>query len=239
MDFLSRSRLLVGDSGLKKLNNSRVLVVGLGGVGSYAAEALVRAGIGSMTIVDGDTVHPSNINRQLQALHSTIDRPKSELMQERLLDIHPDLSLTAIDRFLQPGELENLISKEYDWVLDCIDSITPKLELIMNCKKKKIRFISSMGAGGKTDPSKIKIAEIENTRDCFFSREVRKRLRKEGYQYGIKVVYSDEVVSKDKMELTDGTNFKKSYYGTISYMPAMFGMTMAGWVIRKILNTVL
>lgn len=236
MSFLSRSELLIGKDGLAKLNNSNVLVVGLGGVGSYAAEALARAGVGAMTIVDGDVVVQSNINRQLQALHSTIDQSKTSLMAKRIRDINPDINLVEIVEFLQPEAMQELITENYDFVLDCIDSVTPKLNIIKTCKQRRIRIISAMGAGGKTDPARIKIADINDTRDCYFAREVRKRLRKEKYNYGIKVVYSDEVVSKDKMELTDGTNFKKSYYGTISYMPAMFGLTMASYVIRKILE---
>ncbi|MBL7788458.1 MAG: tRNA threonylcarbamoyladenosine dehydratase [Chitinophagales bacterium] len=235
MEFLSRSELLIGASGLKKLQNAHILVIGLGGVGSYAAEALARAGIGEMTIVDGDHVVQSNINRQLQALHSSIGLSKSSLMVGRLKDVSPQLKINEVNRFLGPEDIEELLSQQFAYVLDCIDSVTPKLQVIKLCKQRKLRFISSMGAGGKMDPSRIKIADINETRDCFFSREIRKRLRKEHYNYGIKVVYSDEVVEKDKMELTDGTNFKKSYYGTISYMPAMFGLTMASYVIRKLL----
>ena len=236
MEFLSRSELLIGQSGLDKMKQSHVLVVGLGGVGSYAAEALVRAGVGQITIVDGDRVVQSNINRQLQALHSTIGESKSSLIAKRLKDINPELVLTEVHHFLNPEDIEALLSRNFSYVLDCIDSVTPKLTIIKLCKQRKLKFISSMGAGGKMDPSKIKIADINDTRDCFFSREIRKRLRREKYNYGIKVVYSDEVVEKDKMELTDGTNFKKSYYGTISYMPAMFGLTMASYVIRKLIN---
>jgi tRNA A37 threonylcarbamoyladenosine dehydratase len=211
------------------------LVVGLGGVGSYAAEALARAGVGEITIVDGDRVVESNINRQLQALSSTIGHSKSELMTKRLKDVNPALILHEMNQFLNPEDISKLLDNNFSFVLDCIDSVTPKLNMIKICKQRKLKFISSMGAGGKTDPARIKIADINETRDCFFSREIRKRLRREHYNYGIKVVYSDEVVDKDKMELTDGTHFKKSYYGTISYMPAMFGLTMASYVIRKIL----
>lgn len=235
MDFLGRSELLVGKIGLEKLASSHVIIIGLGGVGSYAAEAIARSGIGHMTIVDGDIVQLSNINRQLQALHTTIDQSKAQLLSQRILDINPHIKLTVIDQFLLPEMIHDLLETSFDFVLDCIDSVTPKLEIIKTCKQRKIKFISAMGAGGKMDPRSIHIADINETRDCFFSREIRKRLRKEGYNYGIKVVYSDEVVSKDKMELTDGTNYKKSYYGTISYMPAMFGMTMASYVIQKLL----
>lgn len=236
MEFLSRSELLIGPLGLEKLKLSHVLVVGLGGVGSYAAEALVRAGVGKITIVDGDFVVQSNINRQLQALHSTIGDSKSGLIAKRLKDINPELVLTEVNRFLNPEDIEVLLNTNFSYVLDCIDSVTPKLTIIKLCKQRKLKFISSMGAGGKMDPGKIKITDINETKDCFFSREIRKRLRREKYNFGIKVVYSDEVVGKDKMELTDGTNFKKSYYGTISYMPAMFGLTMASYVIRKLIN---
>jgi tRNA A37 threonylcarbamoyladenosine dehydratase len=237
VDFLSRSELLLGQEGLEKLRQSHVLVIGLGGVGSYAAEALARAGIGKMTIVDGDIVVQSNINRQLQALHTTINLSKSALMAKRIRDINPNIELTEINQFLMPEDMENLISNTFCYVLDCIDSITPKINVIMTCKRKKVRFISSMGAGGKTDPAKIKIADLEKTKDCYFSRDVRKRLRRMNYNYGIKVVYSDEFVSKEKMALAEmGTLYKRSYYGTISYMPAMFGMTMASWVIRKIIG---
>jgi tRNA threonylcarbamoyladenosine dehydratase len=236
MSFLSRSELLVGNEGLEALAAANVLVIGLGGVGSYAAEALARAGVGAMTIVDGDTVVQSNINRQLQALHSTIGQSKSELMAQRIRDINPDIKLTVIDQFLMPEDMSNLIDPKYSFVLDCIDTITPKLNIIMTCKQRKIKFISSMGAGGKTDPSRIEIVDLYKTHDCYFSRDIRKRLRKLQYNHGIKVVYSNEVVSKDKMELTEDTSFKRSYYGTISYMPAMFGMTMASYVIKKLLE---
>ncbi len=238
VDYLSRTELLIGQEGLNKLKQSNVLVIGLGGVGSYAAEALARAGVGRMTIVDGDIVVQSNINRQLQALHSTIDHSKSALMAKRIRDINPAIELSEVNQFLMPEDMEELITDQFSFVLDCIDSITPKINLITTCKRKKLRFISSMGAGGKTDPAKIKIADLEKTKDCYFSRDVRKRLRRMNYNYGIKVVYSDEFVSKEKMQLAEmGTLYKRSYYGTISYMPAMFGLTMASWVIRKIINS--
>lgn len=236
MKFLSRSELLFGNEGLKKLNESNVLVVGLGGVGSYAAEALARAGVGRMTIVDGDEVVESNINRQLQALHSTIGLKKVELIADRIRDISPTIELTIVSKFLNPEDIGDLLTKDYHFVLDCIDSITPKTNIIKICKQRQIKFISSMGAGGKTDPSLVQITDIEKTKDCYFTREIRKRLRREKYIYGIKVVYSPEIVSKDKMEMTDGTNYKRSFYGTASYMPAIFGLTMASYVIRKIIS---
>jgi tRNA A37 threonylcarbamoyladenosine dehydratase len=236
MSFLERSLLLIKDDGIQNLAKSHVLIVGVGGVGSYAAEAICRAGVGKITLIDGDVVQKSNINRQLPALHSTIDEAKVEIMRKRLLDINPNAEIQVLQQFIMPEAVEQVIPKDVDFVLDCIDSITPKITLIIHCKKNKIRFISSMGAGGKMDPSRIKIADINDTRDCFFSRDIRKRLRKEKFSYGVKVVYSDEPVSKSTMALSPDTMFKKSFYGTISYMPAMFGMTMASFVIRKIIN---
>ena len=236
MSFLERSLLLIKDDGIQKLAKSHVLIVGVGGVGSYAAEAICRAGVGKITLIDGDVVQKSNINRQLPALHSTIDEAKVEIMRKRLLDINPNAEIQVLQQFIMPEEVEQVVTKDVDFVLDCIDSITPKITLIIHCKKNKIPFISSMGAGGKMDPSRIKIADINDTRDCYFSRDIRKRLRKEKFSYGVKVVYSDEPVSKTTMALSPDTMFKKSFYGTISYMPAMFGMTMASFVIRKIIN---
>jgi len=236
MSFLERSLLLIKDDGIQNLAKSHVLIVGVGGVGSYAAEAICRAGVGKITLIDGDVVQKSNINRQLPALHSTIDEAKVEIMRKRLLDINPNAEIQVLQQFIMPEAVEQVIPKDIDFVLDCIDSVSPKITLIIHCKKNKIRFISSMGAGGKMDPSRIKIADINDTRDCFFSRDIRKRLRKEKFSYGVKVVYSDEPVSKSTMALSPDTMFKKSFYGTISYMPAMFGMTMASFVIRKIIN---
>jgi tRNA A37 threonylcarbamoyladenosine dehydratase len=236
MSFLERSLLLIKEDSIQKLAKSHVLIVGVGGVGSYAAEAICRAGVGKITLIDGDVVQKSNINRQLPALHSTIDEAKVEIMRKRLLDINPNAEIQVLQQFIMPEAVEQVIPKDVDFVLDCIDSITPKITLIIHCKKNKIRFISSMGAGGKMDPSRIKIADINDTRDCFFSRDIRKRLRKEKFSYGVKVVYSDEPVSKSTMALSPDTMYKKSFYGTISYMPAMFGMTMASFVIRKIIN---
>jgi tRNA A37 threonylcarbamoyladenosine dehydratase len=236
MSFLERSLLLIKDDGIQNLAKSHVLIVGVGGVGSYAAEAICRAGVGKITLIDGDVVQKSNINRQLPALHSTIDEAKVEIMRKRLLDINPNAEIQVLQQFIMPEAVEQVIPKDVDFVLDCIDSITPKITLIIHCKKNKIPFISSMGAGGKMDPSRIKIAEINDTKDCYFSRDIRKRLRKEKFSYGVKVVYSDEPVSKSTMALSPDTMYKKSFYGTISYMPAMFGMTMASFVIRKIIN---
>ncbi len=233
--WLERSELLIGNDAILKLMNAKVLLVGLGGVGSFAGEFLVRAGIGELTIIDGDVVDPTNINRQLQALHSTIAKSKVELLAERFYDINPNVKLNLCDKFMEPEDLFNLLKAEkFDFVLDCIDSISPKLSLLKTAKRTKVKVISSMGAGGKLDPSKIKIGDISTTKECKLANTIRKQLKKEQIDKGIIAVYSTEIQSKESLKLTDGKNFKKSFYGTISYMPALFGLSMASEVIRRI-----
>jgi tRNA A37 threonylcarbamoyladenosine dehydratase len=233
-DWLERTELLIQSGSLDKLISSKVLIVGLGGVGSYAAEFLVRAGIGSITIVDGDIVDSTNRNRQLPALSSTIGKSKAEILSQRFLDINPALKLEVIGHFLHPEDMDALVASGYDFVLDCIDSMTPKVHLIIACKRHKTKFISAMGAGGKLNPSKVQISDIYETNNCFFSQEVKRKLKKHGIRWGVKVVFSPEPVSKSALKLTDGTNFKKSFYGTISYMPALFGLYMAYYAIDRL-----
>lgn len=235
--WTERAELLFKPEGLAKLKNSHVLIVGMGGVGSFAAEFVARAGVGKLTIVDGDTVDITNINRQLPALHSTVGQPKVDVVGDRLLDINPELQLTRIQEFLSPERAYELVTDEYDFVMDCIDSITPKLNLIVACKRKKIKVISSMGAGGKMLASKVKVADISKTENCFFSATVKKRLRREFKIFdGIKVVFSSEPQDASSLKLTDGSNFKKSFYGTNSYMPGLFGLYAAETVIRHIIQ---
>ena len=235
--WLERTELLVKEEGLEKLNKASILVVGLGGVGSFAAEFIARAGVGAMTIVDGDTVDITNINRQLPALRSTVDQHKVEVVAERLLDINPDLKLTKINEFLVPERMaEVLDSGKFDYVLDCIDSVSPKINLIVAARRRKIKIISAMGAGGKTDPSKVMVKDISKTQDCHLAKQVRKRLRKEKIDKGFKCVFSKEIQKSDSLKMTDGTNFKRSFYGTISYMPAIFGLYAASEVITYLLN---
>ncbi len=235
--WLERTELLIGKEAIQKLGQTRVLLVGLGGVGSFAGEFLVRSGIGHITIVDGDKVESTNKNRQLQALDSTIGVSKMELLQSRFLDIHPMLDIKGFDHFMEPEDMSQLIHQnKYDFILDCIDSLTPKITLIKLAKVHKIKIISAMGAGGKTDPSKVKIADISETKECKFAQSVRKRLKKEGIRYNILTVYSEEIQPDIALKLTNGTNYKKSYYGTISYMPALFGLYMASEVIRRTAN---
>jgi tRNA threonylcarbamoyladenosine dehydratase len=237
LSWLSRSQLLVGESGIETLNKAHVLVVGLGGVGSFAAEFIARAGVGTMTIVDGDVVDPTNRNRQLPALATNHGISKADIMAERLIAINPDLKLTVIKEFLTP-EMADEICKAaaYDYVMDCIDSVTPKLYLITSAKRLNLKIVSSMGAGGKMDPTRIKVADLRDTYTCHFSLYIRKRLKKKGILRGLVTVFSDEAAPKESLMHTDGSNFKKSAYGTISYIPAAFGGVCASVVIRDLLG---
>src|SRR5690606_1564575 len=234
--WTERAELLFRTEGLEKLKNAHVLIVGLGGVGSFAAEFIARSGVGKMTIVDGDVVDITNINRQLPALHSTVGQPKVDIVGDRLMDINPDLKLIRLKEFLSPERAYELVSSEYDYVLDCIDSITPKLNLIIASKRKKVKLVSSMGAGGKVDASKVQLADISKTRNDYFAKTIRKRLKKDRITKGVKVVYSSELQNPDSLRMTDGQNFKKSFYGTSSYMPGLFGLFCAEAAIRGILN---
>lgn len=235
-NWLDRTELLIKKEGIAKLKNSNILIVGTGGVGSFAAEFIVRSGVGKLTIVDGDDVDNTNINRQLPALKSTVGKQKVEVMADRLKDINPELELTVINEFLSPERMVEVVTDEYDYIMDCIDSVTPKLNLMIAAKRKRVKIISAMGAGGKVDPSKIVITDISKTYHDPLSRRIRKALRSKGINKGIRVVFSTESPDKDSVELTDGTDFKKSFYGTISYMPALFGLNAASEVIRHLLD---
>lgn len=234
--WLSRSELLVGKEGIDKLQKSHVLVVGLGGVGSFAAEFICRSGVGEMTIVDGDVVDPSNRNRQLPALFTTHGVSKAEWMKERLLAINPDLKLNVVNEFLTPERCRELMENKYDYVMDCIDSVTPKLTLIEEAFKSGKAVVSSMGAGGKTDPTKIRVADLYDTHTCKLAFYIRKRIKRLGVNKGVKAVFSTEDMNKDSLIMTDGSNFKQSAYGTISYLPAAFGGVAASVVIRDLLH---
>ena len=193
-NWLERTELLIGKESILKLTNAHILLVGLGGVGSYAGEFLVRSGIGNITIVDGDVVDPTNINRQLQALHSSVGNSKAALLKQRFKDINPEISVEAFDQFMEPTDMKVLIqSANFDYILDCIDSVSPKLTLLKMARNAKAPVLSAMGAGGKLDPSKIKIADISNTKECKFAQSIRKRLKREGIRRGIRVVYSEEI----------------------------------------------
>lgn len=236
-EWLQRTELLIKEEGIEKLKNAQILIVGLGGVGSFAAEFLARSGVGNLTIVDGDTVDITNINRQLPALHSTIHQPKVEIVGNRILDINPNIQLKKVNEFLVPERMEEILTdQKFDYVLDCIDSVSPKIALILTCKRKKIKIISAMGAGGKCDPSKVMVKDISKTFNCFLAKNIRKNLKKERILKGVKCVFSTEIQDECSLALTDGKNFKKSYYGTISYMPALFGLYAASEVIQYILK---
>lgn len=236
-DWLNRTELLIGREAVQRLKNSHILIVGLGGVGSYAAETMVRSGIGKITIVDGDTVNITNKNRQIQALNSTIGKQKAFVLKERFLDINPNLEITVFDEFINPKPMQNLLTKnKYDFVIDCIDSISPKISLILTLRGMKQPFISAMGAGGKLNPTKIKIADIKKTCECKFAQVIKKQLKSKGVRDGVLCVYSEEIQIKKSLKLTNGDNYKKSFYGTIAYMPAMLGMTMAYEVIKRLTN---
>lgn len=231
-----RAELLFKEEGLNRLRNSNVLVVGLGGVGSFAAEFLARAGVGNMTIIDGDTVDITNINRQLPALHSTVGQPKVKIVGDRLMDINPELNLTRVEEFLSPERAIEIVTPDFDYVLDCIDSVTPKLNLIVAAKRKKVKVISNMGAGGKLLSSKIVVKDISKTDVCPLAKNIRKRLKKEGISSGVKAVYSLEHPDETSLKTTDGSNFKKSFYGTNSWMPALFGLHAAETVVKHLIG---
>lgn len=234
-NWLERTKLLIGEKALQTLHNTHVLVVGLGGVGSYAAETMVRSGVGKISIIDGDEVDITNKNRQLQALDSTIGKQKAEVLKERFVDINSDLDITVYNQFMEPEAMHNLLKQhQFDFVLDCIDSVKPKISLILTLRRMECKFISSMGAGGKLDPTKIKIADIKKTKECKFAQTIKKYLKNKGVKDGVLTVYSEEIQIKESLQLTDGKNYKRSFYGTIAYMPAMFGMTMAYEVIRRL-----
>ena len=231
----TRTELLFGAERTERLSHCHVLVVGLGGVGSYAAEQICRAGIGKMTIVDADTVNESNLNRQLPALHSTLGKPKAEVVAQRLLDINPALELTVLNEFLRDERTEEvLLSHPFDFVVDAIDSLSPKVFLIYHAFTHKIPIISSMGAGAKIDPSLIRIADISKTMNCALAKAVRKRLRGMGINKGIPTVFSMEMANPDAVIEIQNEECKRTTTGTVSYMPATFGCFLASYVIRNI-----
>ena len=235
-NWLERTELLLGEEKLNILREANVLVVGVGGVGAYAAEMLVRAGVGSMTIADSDSVSESNINRQLVALHSTIGREKCDILAERLKDINPELQLNIVNRFIKDDETDALLdSAKFDYVVDAIDTLSPKLALIKGALDRGIPLVSSMGAGAKTDPTLMEIKDIAKTHHCPLAHMLRKRLHKIGIKRGFWAVFSPEPVREGAMILCEEQN-KKSNVGTISYIPALFGIGCASVVIRDLIG---
>ena len=235
-DWLERTALLLGDEKLNTLQQANVLVVGLGGVGAYAAEMIARAGVGRMTIADADSVSESNINRQLIALHSTIGEQKADLMAARLRDINPEIELTVVNSFIKDDETDSLLdSDRFDYIVDAIDTLSPKLALIKGALDRNIPLVSSMGAGAKTDPTKMEIADIAKTHHCPLAHMLRKRLHKIGIRKGFTAVFSPEPVREGAMILCEEQN-KKSNTGTISYIPALFGIGCASVVVRGLIG---
>lgn len=233
-NWLERTELLLGKEKLDLLRQAHVLVVGLGGVGAYAAEMIARAGVGRMTVADADTVSLTNINRQLVALRSTVGRPKAEVLAERLRDINPQLELRVVCRYIRDEETDLLLdAARYDYAVDAIDTLSPKLALICGCLLRDIPLVSSMGAGAKTDPTRMEIADISKTHHCPLAHMLRKRLHKAGIRSGFRAVFSPEPVREGALVACDEPN-KKSNVGTISYLPALLGIGCASVVIRDL-----
>lgn len=258
-DWLERTELLLGEEKLSRLREANVLVVGLGGVGAYAAEMIARAGVGRLTLADADVVAPSNINRQLVALHSTIGRPKTEILAERLRDINPDIELVVVNKYIRDDLTWELLDsarltsfsssrlghsskfdgshsqRRFDFVVDAIDTLSPKAALIKGALDRGLPLVSSMGAGAKTDPTKVEIKDIAASHHCPLAHMLRKRLHKWGIHTGFWAVFSPEPIREGAMILTEETN-KKSNVGTISYMPAVFGCACASVVVRGLVG---
>lgn len=236
MSWQERTRLLLGEDKLQIINNSHVLVVGLGGVGAYAAEMLARAGVGHLTIADADQVSESNINRQIVALHSTIGRDKSDVLSERLRDINPNIELNIWTEYIRDEKTDEILdAAKYDYVVDCIDTLSPKVNLIVGALKRQIPLVSSMGAGAKTDPTKIEVTDIGRSHHCPLAHMLRKRLHRQGIRSGFWAVFSPEAVREGSMIIAEERN-KKSNVGSISYIPASFGCVCASVVIRDLLG---
>lgn len=234
-DWQQRTRLLLGQEKADRLQHAHVLVVGLGGVGAYAAEMICRAGVGRMTIVDADSVQPTNLNRQLPALHSTLGQAKADVMAARLRDINPQLELTVVQAFLKDGDIPALLdAAPYDFVVDAIDTLAPKCHLIAETLRRRIKIVSSMGAGAKSDITQVRFADVWDTYHCGLSKAVRKRLQKMGIRHKLPVVFSTEQADPKAVLLTDDEMNKKSTCGTVSYLPAVFGCYLAEYVIKRL-----
>ncbi len=233
-EWTSRTELLLTKQRQEILKKCRVLIVGLGGVGGYAAEQLVRAGIGTITLIDNDQIHLSNINRQIIALNSTLGILKTEAFKTRFLDINPTLNIDIISLFVEGDNILPILQRGYDYVVDAIDTLTPKVDLLEACIKTKTPVVSSMGSGGRMNPEQIKTGDIKESHHCKFAYLVRKYLHRRGIFEGIKVVYSTEEVPEIVYLETDGSNHKRTIVGTISYMPAIFGCYCSSIVVRDL-----
>ena len=231
-NFTTRTSFLVGDDGIKKLNNSNIIVFGVGGVGSFTVEALARAGVGNITIVDFDDVDITNINRQIPALHSTVGRYKVDVMEERILDINPNINIKKIRSLYNKDTSDEILTERYDYVVDAIDMVSSKIHLIETCEKKGLKIISSMGMGNKLDPTKIVVTDIHKTSTCPLAKVMRKELRDRGIKK-LKVVYSTEQPIELKKKVMNG---RKVTPGSVSFVPSVGGLIIASVVINDLLN---
>lgn len=235
-DWLIREEMLIGKEALEALSKAHVLVVGIGGVGGFATECLARAGISHLTLVDGDCVEPSNKNRQLVALDSTNGQNKAAVMKRRILDINPNAQIDVIEEYLSEESMRTLLKNRFDYVLDAIDTLAPKVSLIQTAVENGLPVVSSMGAGGKLDPSRIQSSDVSKSYNCTLAKALRKRLNRLGIRKGVQVVFSPEEVDKSLLSITDGSRNKKSVIGTISWMPPLFGAHCASVVVRSLLQ---
>ena len=236
-EWKSRTALLYGEEKMKRVEDAHVLVVGVGGVGAYAAEMLVRAGVGKLTLVDGDEINITNINRQLPALHTTVGQRKVEVLAERFRSINPDVKLELIDQFIKDESIDALFDGEdrvYNFVIDAIDTLSPKCFLIAKALSRDLNIISSMGAGAKRDISQVRFGSVWKTTNCKLSRAVRKRLKRIGVNRDVPVVFSTEPADADAIIPIDYEQNKKSTSGTVSYMPAVFGCFLAEYVLERL-----
>lgn len=242
-DQFIRTRLLVGDEPLERLKNARVAVFGVGGVGGYAVEALVRSGVGTLHLYDDDTVSESNLNRQIAALHSTIGQPKADVMARRARDINPDCQVDAFRMFYLPQNADQVDLSQYDYVVDCIDTVTAKLELVSRCTALQIKIISAMGTGNKFDPSALVVTDISKTEGCPLARTMRKELRKRGIHH-LKVVYSTELPTSplrppeletpQASDTRPGSAARRDTPGSTPFVPAAAGLLLASAVVREL-----
>jgi len=232
--WTERTEMLLGRDGLDKLNAACIVVVGVGGVGAAAAEMLVRAGLGHIIIVDNDVVSETNLNRQLLALHSTIGQPKCAVLKARLLDINPSLDISCVSEYLCEDSVASILGEYHpDYIVDAIDTLSPKIALIQYCLGAGIPLVSSMGSGAKFDATAVRVADISGTRHCPLARMLRKRLHHLGIETGFEAVYSEEAPRRESVVIEESRN-KKSQVGTISYLPTVFGCVCAQVAIRHI-----
>lgn len=239
-ELAERTRILVADEGLERLRRSHVLVAGVGGVGGSCVEALGRAGVGELTLIDFDVVAPSNCNRQVVALTSTIGRRKVDVMAERLRDINPDIRLNLVDARISPQEAASHLAPDVDVVLDCIDALSSKVGLLVAAQERGLFAVSSMGAGARVNPSYIKVADLFDTHGCPLATAMRKMARKSGLQRGVRAVFSNEpALPHIEREWVPGAGPQKTVNGTISYMPGLFGFFVASEGLRHLLGDVI